>query len=740
MGTARGEQSVSERAASLLERWSRYAAARCVDQGPGLASFGSGFGGWGAQCNHCFLAAGLTLAERLPGSADAERLAGLAGEALAYELATHRTGHRSRCDATRWGHTWISVLGPERMMHALMPRWRRFPDATRDALERLIVSEADWLSGSYEKNGRVGIAGERWNGPANVPESNIWNGAFLWRATQLLPAAAEAPRWREQALRFLINGVSVASDAHDESVVDGARVCDRFVGDNFFPSLALDHHGYLNVGYMVICISNAAMLSLDLTRAGLELPEAIHRRQRELWSLVRLLTFENGRLARIGGDTRVAYAYCQDYLIPAALYAHRFLGDDDAMTVIDRQLEIYEAEATRLETDGFFGERLARLAGVNPFYVYRLESDRAVCLSMLLTHASTRLAAEKDSGADERGIGRRPARAITGSWLAPHHGAAVHRSERRLAAFSWRSAQRAQGTCLPPSRGDFASWGFNLAGRVEPLHHPRPTYTGDGPTRPSRRCEAFTFRRFDGGFATCGTIVEGESYEIAEGIRGRDAIRHRIAFAALPDDATVVGLQKADVGPAAIYLASARGMHLNVGNDVFNGYRRRLSLPNADRLVRADEAIIERLDAPRIQIDEELTVAGLYGADGFTLESHGRRTPDELPHHHAFHIHWGFEDGPRLAWPGETVLDVAWAVSCGVAAVSEDETCGRAVNFVDPGLRGALCPGRDGVAYAVVANFGSAAARAGLVAGDPDRLAAGTCGVFDLSRRARVDA
>ena len=35
-------------------------------------------------------------------------------------------------------------------------------------------------------------------------------------------------------------------------LLDGKPVSEWFMGANFFPNYALDHHGYLNVGYMVI--------------------------------------------------------------------------------------------------------------------------------------------------------------------------------------------------------------------------------------------------------------------------------------------------------------------------------------------------------------------------------------------------------------------------------------------------------------------------------------------------------
>ena len=48
----------------------------------------------------------------------------------------------------------------------------------------------------------------------------------------------------------------------------GKPVREWHVGANFFPNYALDHHGYLNVGYMVICVCNAAMLHFDCRLPG----------------------------------------------------------------------------------------------------------------------------------------------------------------------------------------------------------------------------------------------------------------------------------------------------------------------------------------------------------------------------------------------------------------------------------------------------------------------------------------
>lgn len=119
----------------------------------------------------------------------------------------------------------------------------------------------------------------------------------------------------------MLNAVSVPADAESNELFDGRSLREWHVGANFFSSLALHHHEYLNVGYMVICRSDAALLNFAFRRRGMAAPAALYHHLKELWELVRELTFTDGRLARIGGDTRVRYCYWQDYSVPAWLLA-----------------------------------------------------------------------------------------------------------------------------------------------------------------------------------------------------------------------------------------------------------------------------------------------------------------------------------------------------------------------------------------------------------------------------------
>jgi len=81
---------------------------------------------------------------------------------------------------------------------------------------------------------------------------------------------------------------------------------------------------------------------------------------------------------------------------------------------------------------------------------------------------------------------------------------------------------------------------------------------------------------FDGGFVTCGSVMEGVDIFLPEGWRGTDQIITHQAFAALPDGRSVVGLQLAQTREHHVFVAESKALHLNLPNDLFNGFHRTL--------------------------------------------------------------------------------------------------------------------------------------------------------------------
>lgn len=271
--------------------------------------YGTGTDTWGIQTHQKGFAAFAVLAslpnvdEKAAGMTRAE-LKDAALAMLRFTLASHKSGdyHCMEGETVRWGHTWLTPLGVERMMHGVEALWDDMTDADRAGLRRILISECDWTLDHRAVAGSV-IS-------PNVPESNIWCGAIMHRAAMMYPDCPRRAEYLERGTALLLNGLSVPSDATSFADYDGLPLCAWHGGANFYEDYALNHHEYLNVGYMVICLSNIAMLHFSCRRRGIEASKALYHHMEALWRLSRACIFPDGRLFRIGGDTRVRYCYC----------------------------------------------------------------------------------------------------------------------------------------------------------------------------------------------------------------------------------------------------------------------------------------------------------------------------------------------------------------------------------------------------------------------------------------------
>jgi hypothetical protein len=703
-------QALARRCLALVARWVGHAESAWYDLPgrPGLGCYGTGYNAWGVQTNQKYLAALAALAalgESAAGvpAAQADQARARALAALRFSLWSHRSGGGACTDGTAWGHTWISALGVERMMFGVRLLEPAMTEEDLAGLRRMLISEADWICDRHARGKGQGVFGDRWNASGlNAPESNLWNGALLWRTAVMYPDEPRAGDWREKAHAFLINSVSVPQDALDSRLVAGRPVKERHVGANFFPNYALDHHGYLNVGYMVICLSNAAMLHFDLKSAGLPAPESLYHHQADLWRVVRRMVFEHGRLARLGGDTRLRYTYCQEYLLPTLLYAADALGDEHALALFEAQLDWIEQEAAGNPDGSFYGARLAALAANSPYYYTRLESDRACVLAMAAAH----LQRLPEWPAPDRAAAAAFEASVAGAWCEPEHGAVLHRSPTRLVSFAWRAHGLAQGLCLPPDQDHLAEWSHNLAGRVR--------FLGDSDNAAAHReLVRHEIAEFPGGFATSGELIEGNHLVIPEGTRLERAGRFQLAFAALPDGHTVVGLQQIRAGNLRVYVKEIKGLHLNVPNDLFNGGRRRLDTARGPLDLAGPPARDEVLDTGSawLSIEGQIGVAALYGAPSLVVDRSAGRRGGAYESLYVEEICLGHFRGMRCADPGELLLDAGWAVMTRAGAERAARFLARAVAVAGPDqgpdLRVVFVEGLDERRYLVAANFGA---------------------------------
>lgn len=701
--------TMMERAEALLVRWAAAAEKyrhRVVGD-PTMGCYGPGYIHWGVQANWNYAAAMATLADRrqASGAADAGHWRARAHSALRFALATHLTGDRTGNDGRQWGHSWISMLGIERGMHGVPLLAEVLTEGDLNALHRVLVSEATWLLHDARRGVHEGVVAARWNSSGcNVPESNIWSGALLWRAAQRYPDEPDAGDWMERAHTYFINGVSVPADAEDQAMVAGMPVAARYVGANYFANYALDHHGYLNVGYMAICVSNAAMLAFDMQKARLPVPESLYHHQADLWQVLRRFIFGNGRLARVGGDSRVRYSYCQEYLLPALLFAAHALGDSHALSLADGQLALIEEEMAASPDGTFYGNRLGRMRDTNPHYFTRLESDRACVLSMVLNYLPLLSPPAKPVDDFET--------SVAGLWAEPEHGAVVHRSAARLASFAWRANGLTQGLCLPPSDPravSSAEWASNLA--------PVVRFLGDDGGQ-HRRLLAHTIETFPGGFVTCGAVMEGVDIRVDEGAQCTDQATTYLAFAALPDGRTCVGLHLVIAAEDRLgYLTELKGLHLNIANDCFNGFRRDFRAASGQWIFASppleDETVT--LDSTWMSVDDVVGVVLLYGSDGLVVDRSEARRGGRYQSLFVEEVCSSVQRGLIPTGPGDVLVDVGFALLSGGMASETAAIRGGQLGADGVLVRGVWVEGVDGARYEVVADFATGTAQVQIV-------------------------
>jgi hypothetical protein len=595
---------------------------------------------------------------------------------LRYVLRTHLTGDYVCTNGEKWGHSWIYALGIERMFHAIEILWDVMTENDKELLKILLTSESDFLLDEYEI-----VAGTVQN---NKPESNIWNGALLYRTAELYPELPRANEYIEKAQRFFANGISIESDEDSDEIVSGRRIGDMFVGANMFNSYACNHHRYLNVGYMNICISNIAMLHFFMKGRGKRCDDIVYHHLYDQWRLIRSTTFDDGRLVRIGGDTRVRYSYCQDYALPAWSLIEDVYGED-CSGLENGWLEKLEREFKANGDGSFVSDRCGYFEEYSTVYYTRLETDRANSISLALWwHKKFNL--DCNGKCDTIPI-----------WRDEYHGAAFIRGEKRFASFSWRAAAQPTALMLPMNESDLAEWRYNMSGRVVGIG----TVNADD-------VESNVTETFEGGFITYGTAIPyTDKYVLAEGMEKESLARKYISFAALPDDATVISIQHATAINRARTVETA-ALTLSVPNDIFNGSIRRIVYNNGEMTLHGG-GIKRELSTHAlggyVSVDEKIAIAS---AEPLTLvRREGRQiglkdTPN-MGTLYCEEICSSYKREKKTYGRGDEIFTAHFAASIGgneaAKALSESLTI-----YDDGNIKSVSVLGQDGKRYLLIAN------------------------------------
>jgi len=635
----------------------------CPDR-PDLGYYGDGTNSWGVQTNQKALAAfGIAATDPLFDEEKAgiskDALLAKAFACLRYSLATHLSGeyHLTNGPTERWGHTWISVLGIERMVFALDAMMPFLTDTDKANVRRVFLSEADFLLTEYPI--KAGLVDD------NKPESNMWNGAFLLRCALMYPDCIHKDLYMEKGRKLILNAISIPSQC-DES---------WFVGANFFESFATNHHHYMNVGYMVITLSQLAYLHFTYKRYGVEPPAFIYTNAKESWDLVRKCIFPDGRLLRIGGDSRIRYCYCQDFLnVVLALAADYF--DENTAVLEDGWQKLVQKEQAENNDGTYLSTRVELFRERAPLYFARLESDRAVSAAQgAYLHRMWPELAE---------MGEKKSHEEPFQWHDDYHGACFVRNKDNMSSFIWISAEKPQGLCLPLCDSSMAEWNRNMTSMFE----------GDGLFN-EHLIQEHHETMLDGGFVTTGRTIARTWTMLDESKSEEKNVELSLLYAALPDGATTVTLQYAEA-IRHCHLLKVKGLHLNVPNDLFNDYKR-------DYIC----------DGKTVCIDNRLGLTSIYG-DPLTVYHNENRTiglKDKYCYGRGMlkvdEIFTTYHDSPRWYENGDCILDFGTAIRAGADSKETArfaEGC-RVLTCSDASVRTVCVEGADGKQYTVIFNI-----------------------------------
>ena len=564
---------------------------------------------------------------------------------LRYTLRTHISGKIFCSNNKQWGHSWISVLALERMMHGFDAIREFLSKEDKLAMRRILESESNNILDNYKIV--AGIENSK-----NKPESNIWNGALLLRTAAYYPDTARKSEYLKKATVFFINGISIPSDKDLTEIFNDKMIKEWHIGPNFTRNYSLNHHGYMNVGYMVICMSNIAILHFSLKERGVKVPDEVYFHAKELWDAIKQFTFSDGRLLRIGGDTRARYCYCQDYAVPMWLFALDQYGDKDALQYESGWLQQVIKEMDFNEDGSFLSSRLDEIANQSPYYYTRLEGDRAVTMSYGAYWRRLFELQQKPATVQESDI----------LWQDEFHGATMARDGNRIASWVWVAGQRPTGLCVPSNRSDMAEWQYNLCGELITSNPPTPTIISNG------------HDIFDGGFVNYGCVHWTENAPFGEGETEDVFAQHGIVFATLPDNQTVICLQYAET-TRRIYLQCIKGLGLKIPNDLFNNSKRKYTSDEVSIELKScpGKGKIIKLKSSWLNIDDCLSVFTIYGDDNLTIYRPAERqinvkNKPVLTSLYADEICSEFKAEQNIEPPNKVLIDTGCVLMTGVNA------------------------------------------------------------------------
>ena len=269
----------------------------------------------------------------LPADISIERLKQMAVRSLHYALSTHRANATAVCtDGKHWGSAphaqqWESSLWAMSVAMAwhFACQWKGCSDHDREALARLLRSEALFLLGREVPTGFEGDT---------KAEENGWDSNLLATALAFGGTGISADSLQNALMRYSLNCYTVASDS--------LRVPELFAGANLYDDYTLQNHNYFHTSYQNVVMQELAesivVMRLLAPSTYQSSPDnCLTWHWQEVWdNVLSWLALADGELAMPNGNDWSMFLYDQ---LPAYAAMTTMTHNADALMLERRCLE-----------------------------------------------------------------------------------------------------------------------------------------------------------------------------------------------------------------------------------------------------------------------------------------------------------------------------------------------------------------------------------------------------------------
>jgi hypothetical protein len=208
--------------------------------------------------------------------------------AIRYASATHVTGTQKCVDGKRWGNSWQSAMWAGTFGFGAWLLWDDLDANLRKDVQRVLASESDrFLAGKPP--------GGRWLD--TKAEENGWNLICISLTANMFPDHPHAAAWKNKAIEYMINTLSVPHDREDTTPVDGRSVRGWFGAENLHPDYTLENHGFFHPAYVACSSYFLTQSAMHYTFAKRPIPQAARHHLMDTWRMLQTLILPCGESA-----------------------------------------------------------------------------------------------------------------------------------------------------------------------------------------------------------------------------------------------------------------------------------------------------------------------------------------------------------------------------------------------------------------------------------------------------------